>query len=82
MNLKSESIAFIPNNAQEWLDRVRLDRNLFYNLPDIQRNFKEDATLARDIDVYKRQALKSDKTGLKLYNFLLKKYPIVNDICN
>lgn len=64
-NSKSESssLAFIPNNAQEWLDRVRLDRNIFYNLPDIQRNFKEDATLARDIIIFLAHSYKTDLFG-------------------
>lgn len=63
MNSKLETSVFIANNAQEWLDRVRLDRNLFYNLPDIQRNFKEDATLARDIIIFLAHSYKTDLFG-------------------
>jgi len=73
MNPKSDSIVFISNNAQEWLDRVRLDRNLFYNLPDIQRNFKEDATLARDIIIFLAHSYKTDLFGYT--NFA------INDFC-
>ncbi len=63
MNPKSEPVTLIPDNARAWLDRVRLDRNIFYNLPDIQRNFKEDATLARDIIIFLAHSYKTDLFG-------------------
>ncbi|MDF7821845.1 hypothetical protein P1X15_29790 [Runella sp. MFBS21] len=74
MNPKSESsIAFIPSPTQEWLDRVRLDKNIFYNLPDIQRSFKEDATLARDIIIFLAHSYKTDLFGYTNFS--------INDFC-
>jgi hypothetical protein len=53
-----------------WLDMVRLDKNLFYNLPDLQQTFGDDAGLVMDIIVYLSHSYKNDLFGFSNFSLL------------
>jgi hypothetical protein len=63
----------LKNGLHSWIDQVRLDRNLFLNLPDINRSFNDDATLAKDIIVFMAHRYKADIFGYTSFN--------LNDFC-